>query len=66
MSSYIDSACHLRLVMSKRRDFLSEETYKFVLRSARKAHEGCRKTWLNAVVKTREGDGSPLFEFLIR
>ena len=55
MSSYLDSAAHLRMVMSKGRQAYDDTAHKYVLRSARRVHESCRKTWTNNVVKTREG-----------
>ena len=55
MQAYLDSAAHMRMVMSRGRQAFDELSFKYILRSARRAHESCRKTWMNVVVKTREG-----------
>ena len=55
MTSYLDSANNLRLVVAKARDSPDDRTFKYLVRSARKAYESVRKLWLNLVIKTREG-----------
>ena len=55
MTAYLDSASHVRMVMSRGRQAFDELSYKYIIRSARRAHESCRRTWMNVVIKTREG-----------
>ena len=55
MTAYLDAALHLRLVVAKGKDEYHDRTYKYLVRSARKAYESVRKLWLNLVIKTREG-----------